>query len=188
MSRLSPPALIRYESVLMSYREIVKYLNQEEVQAVLGVKVTEYNSCSDAVGYNFALTLDIMKGATGYVSALLERGVPVLIYVGTYDWVCNWVGNQAWTLALEWSGQAEFASQPLREWTVDGKRAGKTRSAKGFTFATVDGAGHMVRRWMLFATHFVERALPDTHFSQVPYDKPKQSLEMVNRWITGQPL
>ncbi|KAJ7314831.1 serine carboxypeptidase [Mycena albidolilacea] len=145
--------------------EIVKYLNQEEVQAVLGVKVAEYNSCSDAVGYNFALTLDIMKGATEYVSALLERGVPVLIYVGTYDWVCNWVGNQAWTLALEWSGQAEFASQPLREWTVNGKRAGKTRSAKGFTFATVDGAGHMV-----------------------PYDKPKQSLEMVNRWITGQPL
>lgn len=91
------------------------------------------------------MTLDMMKGATEYVAALLERDVRVLIYVGTHDWVCNWVGNEAWTLALEWSGQAALGAQPLREWTVDGKRAGRTRSARGFTFATVDAAGHLVR-------------------------------------------
>ncbi|KAF8217517.1 serine carboxypeptidase [Mycena galopus ATCC 62051] len=145
--------------------EITKYLNRKDVQALLGVDVTEYASCSDPVGFQFGSTLDIMKGSTHYVSALLERDIRVLIYVGTYDWVCNWLGNEAWTLALEWSGQAEFVSQPLAEWVVDGERAGRTRAAKGFTFATVDAAGHMV-----------------------PYDKPKQSLEMVNRWIAGQPL
>lgn len=55
------------------------------------------------------------------------------------------VGNDRMTLALEWSGQDEFAQQPLREWTVDGKSAGVTRSAGPLTFVTVDGAGHMVR-------------------------------------------
>ena len=47
---------------------------------------------------------------------------------------------------MEWSGQEEFASQRLREWTVAGVKAGVTRSAKNglFTFATVEGAGHMV--------------------------------------------
>ena len=66
--------------------------------------------------------------------------------MGSYDWICNWVGNERWTLALEWSGQEEFASQKLREWTVAGVKAGVTRSAKNglFTFATVEGAGHMV--------------------------------------------
>lgn len=66
--------------------------------------------------------------------------------VGSYDWICNWVGNERWSKALEWSGQEEFASQELREWTVGGVKAGVTRSAKGglFTFATVEGAGHMV--------------------------------------------
>ncbi|KAJ6589383.1 serine carboxypeptidase [Mycena capillaripes] len=145
--------------------EIVKYLNRKDVQDLLGVEVSAYDSCSDMVGRDFSLTLDMLKGAKDYVSALLERDIRVLIYVGTYDWVCNWIGNEAWTLALEWSGRADFSSQPLREWTVDGKRAGKTRNAKGFTFATVDAAGHMV-----------------------PYDKPKESLQMVNRWIAGQPL
>jgi carboxypeptidase C (cathepsin A) len=64
---------------------------------------------------------------------------------GTYDWQCNWVGNYRWTDALEWSGHDAFSSQPLRDWTVNGTVAGKTRSADGLTFATIYGAGHMVR-------------------------------------------
>ncbi|KAJ7689713.1 Alpha/Beta hydrolase protein, partial [Mycena rosella] len=88
---------------------------QKDVQALLGVDVSTYASCSDKVGFNFSVSLDMVKGATEYVGALFERGVRVLIYVGTYDWVGNWVGNEAWTLALEWSGHAEFSALPLRE-------------------------------------------------------------------------
>lgn len=116
------------------------------MQALLGVDVSKYESCSDTVGVNFFLTHDMIKGAKPYVTALLDRDVRVLIYAGTYDFACNWIGNEAWTLALEWSGQAEFGEQPLAEWAVDGKRAGRTRYTKGLTFATIDGAGHMVRR------------------------------------------
>ena len=45
---------------------------------------------------------------------------------------------------MPWTGQGAFVSQPLREWQIDGQVVGKTRSANGLTFATVDGAGHMV--------------------------------------------
>ncbi|KAA1476372.1 hypothetical protein DENSPDRAFT_884280 [Dentipellis sp. KUC8613] len=100
-----------------------------------------------------------------YVSALLERGIFVLLYVGDYDWICNWVGSERWTLALEWSGQKEFQAQALRAWTVDGEAAGVTRKAGRLTFATVKGAGHMV-----------------------PFDKPKQSLALINRWIAKEDL
>ncbi|KAJ7689718.1 Alpha/Beta hydrolase protein [Mycena rosella] len=131
--------------------EIKKHLNHKDVQALLGVDVSStYTSCSDKVGIDFSINLDMTKGATEHVGALLERGVRVLIYVGTYDW---------------WSGNAEFSALPLREWTADGKRAGKTCAAGALTFTTVDAAGH-----------------------PVPYDKPQQSLEMVKRWIAGQPL
>lgn len=58
-----------------------------------------------------------------YVSELLERGVRVLIYAGTYDWIGNWVGNERWTMAMEWSGQEGFRAQELKEWTIDGERA-----------------------------------------------------------------
>jgi hypothetical protein len=82
--------------------------------------------------------------------------IPFHLYIGDRDYTCNWKGNEAWTKALEWSGQNEFANKPLREWEVDGKRAGKVRSSSGttgsagkFTFVTVEGAGHMVSSFVL---------------------------------------
>ena len=95
------------------------------------------------MGLAFLQNLDEYRPTYNYVAALLERGVKALIYVGTYDWICNFVGNEQWTLALEWGGKEDFGKQGLREWIVNGKKAGMTRSAKGLTFATIEGAGHM---------------------------------------------
>ncbi|KZT24355.1 serine carboxypeptidase [Neolentinus lepideus HHB14362 ss-1] len=147
---------------------IQQYLSQPHIRQKLGVDPSiplDKPLSSHNVGLAFAGTLDGLHPSDLYVAALLERGVDVLIYAGTYDWICNWVGNERWTLALDWSGKEEFVSQSLREWKVNGEVAGMTRSAKGFTFATIDGAGHMV-----------------------PYDKPWESLEMVNRWLKNRQL
>lgn len=88
---------------------------------------------------------DILKDSNAYLEALLERDVRVLIYAGTYDLICNFVGNDKMTQGLEWHGQRAFTSQPLREWFVDDKPAGVTRSFGQLTFASVKDAGHMVR-------------------------------------------
>lgn len=105
---------------------------------------SNFSSCSDSVGNAFNNAQDEYHPTYTHISELLERGVRALIYVGTYDWICNWIGNERWTLNMPWTGQEAFTSQPLREWEIDGKAVGKTRSAHGLTFATVDGAGHMV--------------------------------------------
>lgn len=61
------------------------------------------------------------------------------------DFICNWMGNSAWTYALPWSGQQAFISAPDEPWLLpDGSQAGFVRSANGFTFLRVFGAGHMV--------------------------------------------
>ncbi|KAJ6531658.1 serine carboxypeptidase [Mycena vulgaris] len=146
------------------------YLSRPAVREALGVDPAvpaNFTSCAPTVGSAFRAQMDGYRLTQDYIGGLLERGVRVLIYVGTYDWICNWVGNERWTLALEWSGQAEFAAEPLRPWAVGGDftkgRAGLARSAKGLTFATIDAAGHMV-----------------------PYDKPKEALDVVQRWLSGE--
>ncbi|KAL0949670.1 hypothetical protein HGRIS_009708 [Hohenbuehelia grisea] len=149
-------------------RHIRNYLDKPSVRTQLGVDPVvsgNFTSCSNKVGFAFSQTQDILHPTHDHVGALLEHGVRVLVYVGSYDWICNWVGNERWTLDLEWSGHDAFSSQSLRDWKVDGKFAGKTRSADGLTFATVHAAGHMV-----------------------PYDKPKEALELVNRWLAGKDL
>lgn len=60
------------------------------------------------------------------------------------------MGNQKWTLGLDWTGSAAYNAQKDRDWSVDGEVVGITRSANGLTFATVYGAGHMVRTIMPF--------------------------------------
>lgn len=88
--------------------------------------------------------MDSYRPTQYYVAALLERGIKVLIYAGKNDFTCSHVGNEAWTRELEWSGRTSFSAEPLTEWLVGGKVAGMKRSAKGLTFANIDGAGHMV--------------------------------------------
>lgn len=143
-------------------RTIKSYLDKPSVRRTLGVdpSVGNFTSCSYAVSGAFGAKLDGLQPTQDWVAALLERGVRALIYVGTYDWICNWVGNEAFTLAMEWSGQEAFVKAPLEEWKVEGKTAGKVRSAGPLTFVTVDAAGHMV-----------------------PLDKPREALELVNRWL-----
>ncbi|GJJ11597.1 hypothetical protein Clacol_005832 [Clathrus columnatus] len=149
-------------------KTITNYLNQPEVRTQLGVDpvVGNYSSCANKVSRAFNIAHDeYAVHAEYYVAELLERDIKVLIYVGTYDMICNWVGNERFTLNLKWTGQKQFVSQKLRDWTIDGRSVGKTRAYGGLTFATVEGAGHMV-----------------------PYDKPVEALTLVSRWMDDEEL
>ena len=75
-------------------RYINWYLSQQEVRDSLGVDPSitgNFTSCSSVVGSAFRANLDGYHPTYHYVAALLERGVRTLIYVGAYDWICNWV-------------------------------------------------------------------------------------------------
>ena len=105
---------------------------------------SNFSSCSAAVEQAFSANLDAQHTSTLHLAALLERGIKVLSYVGDYDFICNWVGNERWILDLEWTRQKEFSDQSLRNWTIGGSPVGVTRSGGGLTYATIHGAGHMV--------------------------------------------
>lgn len=86
----------------------------------------------------------------------------IMIFV---DFICNWLGNLGWTVALEWPGQAAYAEAPTEDFrlTVDDTKIGSVKSAANFTFVRIHGAGHMM-----------------------PYDQPAAGLEMLNRWLDGE--
>ncbi|KII96001.1 hypothetical protein PLICRDRAFT_170587 [Plicaturopsis crispa FD-325 SS-3] len=137
---------------------IKNYLNLPETRALLGVESpSNFTACSSDVGRGFGLRMDKWASPTqNYVSGLLDRGIRVLIYAGTYDWQCNWVANELWVDKLQWSGQDAYAAQEWRDWfTVDDHKAGETKTSGALTFATIRGAGHMmteswamVSRWL----------------------------------------
>ena len=97
---------------------------------------------------------------------MVNSNVSTLLYAGKRDFICNWVGNEAWTLALEWDGKADFNKEPLRPWYASdkdikaGRQGGVYRQSGTLAFAVVDDSGHFV-----------------------PYDHPVESLAMFNNWV-----
>ncbi|OQR87877.1 serine protease family S10 [Achlya hypogyna] len=142
------------------------FLNNKLVQQKLKVnteRVHGWNEIAQHVFRNFMG--DFSKTFDGMVANILDANVPVLIYAGDADLVCNWKGNYAWTTGLEWSGQKAFNAAPTTDFVVDGAAAGTVQTADKLTFARIYNAGHMV-----------------------PADQPKVALEMINRFLADKPL
>merc|ERR1712157_305780 len=86
------------------FSNIESFMNNQTVKEALGVpEEVVWQDCNNTVNAMFAS--DWMKNFDQQVVKLLEGGVKVLIYAGDMDFICNWIGNKAWTMALEWSGK-----------------------------------------------------------------------------------
>ena len=133
------------------------YLNSKTTQQALGVNA-KWESCNFNVNRQFAA--DWMKNYQNQIPDLLANGIRVLIYAGEVDFICNWLGNKAWTLALPWAGKTAFNAAKDHPWSVAGTQAGIARTAQNFTFLQMHNAGHMV-----------------------PADQPQNALAMVNTFL-----
>lgn len=157
------------------------YLNKPEVIKALGAEVDNFQACNFDVNRNFLLGGDWMKPLYRLVPGVLEK-IPVLIYAGdagmferqapsdfwlttVLDFICNWLGNHAWTDALEWSGGDAYRDTEFSELKLGGagKTYGQFKSSGNLTFMRIHAAGHMV-----------------------PLDQPEGALDFVNRWINGE--
>ncbi|CAI6336565.1 unnamed protein product [Periconia digitata] len=143
---------------------ISSFLNKKEVMKAVGAEVGSYDSCNFDINRNFLLQGDWMKPYHRVVPGLLEQ-IPVLVYAGDADYICNWLGNKAWTEALEWPGQKDYAKADMEDLLLggDGKKIGQVKSSGNFTFMRLHAGGHMV-----------------------PYDQPEASSDMVKRWLAGE--
>jgi len=126
------------------FSNVATYLKRDDVQEALGVKGRSWSDCSKAV--ELLMTGDWMHNYQQMIPDQLGSDIRVQLYAGDQDYICNWLGNKAWTLAMEWSGKAAFNAATDDSFTLDGKEVGKIREANGFSFVQVYNAGHMVPR------------------------------------------
>ncbi|KAH8069754.1 serine carboxypeptidase [Aureococcus anophagefferens] len=145
------------------FSNVATYLKRDDVRAALNVpKAAKWSDCNRAVTMGFELAGDYMKEYQQLIPDLIEDGIRYLIYAGDQDYICNWLGNQAWTLALPWSGKDALNAAPVADWDVAGKKAGELRKTDMFSFLRVIDAGHMV-----------------------PMDQPEAALAMINAFTSN---
>lgn len=153
---------------------VAAFLNDAATKEALGVDGKGpgdkhdgvFVGCSDDVYADFAKTGDGARDSTWAVTNILKNNVRVLTYSGRRDFICNYVGNRAWSEALEWEGKEKFNKQPLSPWYLGHQneiKGGEFKNHGNLTYAIVDQAGHFV-----------------------PHDKPQAALAMFNAWLHGQ--
>ncbi|KAK4058075.1 hypothetical protein OIO90_000814 [Microbotryomycetes sp. JL221] len=158
------PTLDRY-MCFPEWRVIETYLNRPWVRKKLGIddRSGNFSSTNRKLNRRFAITRDGVEPTFYHLTALLERQIGVLVYVGRLDYACNWIGNSRMLENLEWSGQDQFNTASLRRWKgFEGSSGGNTKSRGKLTYMDFDGAGHMV-----------------------PMDKPAEASYMLKQWLKG---
>ncbi|PWY96897.1 alpha/beta-hydrolase [Testicularia cyperi] len=150
---------------------VAAFLNDPKTKTALGVDGKGpgdkhdgvFVGCSDDVYKNFAKTGDGSRDSTWAVSNILGAGVRVLTYSGRRDFICNYLGNRAWSDNVEWQNQPQYSSQPLQPWfygTQNSLKGGDYKHFDLLTYMIVDQAGHFV-----------------------PHDQPQAAQAMFNKWL-----
>ncbi|KAH4214320.1 hypothetical protein HBI95_006390 [Parastagonospora nodorum] len=119
------------------------YLNQAEIQEALGVTLNytgnnalyfAFQNAGDFIYPNFRLDLEY----------LLNQGIRVSLAYGDADYICNWFGGEAISLAVDYTHSKEFRAAGYQPMVVDGTEYGEVRQYGNFSFARINEAGHEI--------------------------------------------
>ncbi|KAL2443609.1 Carboxypeptidase S1-like protein B [Exophiala dermatitidis] len=140
------------------------YLNLASTQAALGVDTNYTSTANNEVYYAFQQTGDFVypNFLEDLEQILNTSSVRVTLVYGDADYICNWFGGEAVSLALKWPHAADFAASGYVPFTVDGVEYGETREFGNFSFTRIYESGH-----------------------EVPYYQPVAALGFFSRAISG---
>ncbi|KAI1780248.1 serine carboxypeptidase [Hypoxylon cercidicola] len=121
------------------------YLNQPHVQSALGVPLN-FTQSSSAVSSTFRAIGDYPRpGWVEDLAFLLENNIKVHMMYGDRDYACNWIGGEAVSLAINYTGTEKFHSAGYTDIVINETYVGgQVRQYGNFSFSRVYQAGHEV--------------------------------------------
>ncbi|KAL5363067.1 pheromone-processing carboxypeptidase kex1 [Aspergillus floccosus] len=142
------------------------YLRQPELISALNInpeKKSGWMECSNAVSSSFRPQKSVPS--VELLPGLIESGISVLLFSGDKDLICNHVGTEELINNMKWNGGTGFETSPgvwapRHDWTFEGEPAGIYQYARNLTYVLFYNASHMV-----------------------PYDLPRQSRDMLDRFM-----
>ncbi|CAL3962341.1 unnamed protein product [Diplocarpon coronariae] len=140
----------------------VDYLNLDSTRNALGVDLN-YTASNADVFYAFQQTGDfVYPNFIEDMEMLLNNSVRVSLIYGDADYICNWFGGEAVSLATNYVHKEKFAAAGYAPFLVDDTEYGEVRQFGNFSFLRMYEAGH-----------------------EVPYYQPLASLEVFRRTLHG---
>jgi carboxypeptidase C (cathepsin A) len=121
----------------------VEFLNMASTQEALGVNINYTRTSSSSVGQGFLSTGDfVWPNFVEDLEEILGYGVRVSLIYGDADYICNWFGGEAVSLAVNYTDSEKFRAAGYTPFLVDGTEYGETREYGNFSFTRLYEAGH----------------------------------------------
>ncbi|KAK3685760.1 Alpha/Beta hydrolase protein [Podospora appendiculata] len=144
---------------------VTPYLRRKDVTDALHInpnKNTGWTECNGMVGQQFRAADS--KPSIEFLPALLAE-VPVVLFSGSEDLICNHLGTEALIGNMAWNGGRGFEISPgtwapRRDWTFEGENAGFYQEARNLTYVLFYNSSHMV-----------------------PFDYARRTRDMLDRFI-----
>ncbi|KAI2005934.1 Cell death protease [Ophidiomyces ophidiicola] len=147
-------------------QQITPYLRRTDVKHALNInddKKTGWQECTGSVSSSFRARNS--KPAVQLLPGILEAGVPVVLFSGAKDFICNHIGTEELIHRMTWSGGTGFELSPgvwapRRDWTFEKESVGYFQEARNLTYVLFYNASHMV-----------------------PFDYARRSRDMLDRFL-----
>ncbi|KAK4050424.1 Cell death protease [Microbotryomycetes sp. JL201] len=116
--------------------DITPYLQRNDVKNAFHAQRKDggWTECNGQVGSNFWVVES--RPAVFLLPDLLKK-VPILMFAGDQDLICNHVGIERMIEKLEWNGETGFGNATEQDWFVNGEQAGTWTSARNMTYVKV---------------------------------------------------
>ncbi|XP_065281365.1 probable serine carboxypeptidase CPVL isoform X1 [Dermacentor albipictus] len=142
-----------------------EFVDRAEVRRALHVgRRLVFMPDGDAVTHS--MYADILVSYKHQLADLLDQDLKVLLYGGQKDLITPFSSVERFMKTLSWKGQMEYATTPRLPWRLGTDQVlGYYRHVHNYTEVLVRGAGHVTA-----------------------FDKPKEVLALVTRFIYGAPI
>jgi carboxypeptidase D len=145
---------------------VTPYLRQQDVLDALHInpdKRTGWVECSGAVSSSFRARNS--KPSIQLLPGILEAGVPIVLFSGANDMICNHLGTEDMISNMRWLGGKGMELSagviaPQRDWEFEGEPAGIYQEARNLTYVKFYNSSHMV-----------------------PFDYPRRTRDMLDRFM-----
>ena len=146
-------------------KQVTPYLGKPDVVKALNLnpgKRPSWTECSGSVSGELR-----NKKSEPTIKMLPEilKEVPIVLFSGAKDFICNHIGTEELINNMEWNGGKGFELSPgtwapRRDWTFEGEPAGIYQEARNLTYVLFYNSSHMV-----------------------PFDYPRRSRDMLDRFL-----
>jgi carboxypeptidase D len=147
-------------------RNVTSYLRRPDVVGALHAqaKSEAWVECHPRV--NTQMRRINAPSSVTVLPRLLER-IPVMLFAGDQDLICNYVGQESLIQSLTWNGGTGLGEVETQTWTVDDIPAGTWVSSRTLTYVKIFNASHMAGYDQAHATHDMILRFMGMNFSAI---------------------